>query len=1006
MSKKRRREVANIDVQLIEIYEDLASFNEDIRLKAAIALVSKLSPDHDPSSQDIEKALNRLIKGLSSGRKAARVGFSIALTELLAQLLGPDRKTAPEGSITIEKLLEVLKSQTHPVGSIPGQEERDHHFGRLFGAEAIIKSSILFQSLAPSVHWSRILDLILELAKKKPWLREECGWIIYGGLQFLSTKFTNQAYAQVVIDKLVSHGLVKTPEGVAIWLSIQTLFPTVRLPMEMWRHEDPLNAKETTTLAKVLKEASTPRDVQNGEDVHGLQKGMWNSKLHFAWDVVLAELYGRQALTGGNSARSQRMNFADFWNEVVDNSLFSNAASNERKCWGFLLLCKVLETAPEHIIAVVYSKNLKRSLINQLAGTERYIHQAATKSLKVMHARVERNPDLAAVIATSLITTGAMNSFAQLMKTKTIEKLLIQASVPALQQIILLFQQLIERPGTQEQKTSETQRRSLADQLLSLLRIRKINPSSAAKTFEPEPWVEQILYLFTKCGYFAASYDSSDPKHSPEPPISPASQDMFRSRLSSCLTHLLSTKSVTQPDYPYLVVRRIQQQEQTNGEDHSLLDADKTVRKALLRAWKTVERIHKKETGLGDHEEAQLRASQLLYSLTILQVYNGDADAVSILDELRIFSDKVNESEPAIKSDDTAASEVIVEVLLSLISKPSTLFQKLAQQVFKTFAAEINDKGLESMLAALESSQQEIFDQNEEEEEEEEDGNSQDESISDVEELDEDSDSSGNGDDDDEAASDVSEDSATSNEEASDDEDKQDVDNDNELAAFNAKLADALGTYRADADMDDGEEETTDDDMTDEQMMAIEPHLTKVFQERKKVTSKKQDRKDAKETVIKFKSRVLELLEIYIKQQHGNSLALNIILPLLRLIRSNIPKHISEKASTIIREYSRLCKGNALPTPAAIDPLWHLLRSIHAEAMQQASHAHSSACSQASLLLVKILVGLDREHGHGAVAMYSETRGKALFHKGCDVKPAFFADWNNWCTSAGRNLQR
>ncbi len=121
MSKKRHREPPNVDVQLVEIYEDLANENEELRLKAAQALVSKLSPENVPTSEQVEKALNRLIRGLSSGRKAARIGFSIALTEVLSQLLGPDKQVVHGLDISVDRVLEILNTQTRPGGSVSGQ---------------------------------------------------------------------------------------------------------------------------------------------------------------------------------------------------------------------------------------------------------------------------------------------------------------------------------------------------------------------------------------------------------------------------------------------------------------------------------------------------------------------------------------------------------------------------------------------------------------------------------------------------------------------------------------------------------------------------------------------------------------------------------------------------------------------------------------------------------------------------------------------------------------------
>ena len=120
MANKRRREEVAIDTQLVEIYEDLTNINGEIRLKAAQALLLRVAPEANPSAQQITEILRRLLRGLCSGRKAARLGFSIALTELLAQLFGPTC-TSVTGSQSIPELIETLKSQTHTTGHVSGE---------------------------------------------------------------------------------------------------------------------------------------------------------------------------------------------------------------------------------------------------------------------------------------------------------------------------------------------------------------------------------------------------------------------------------------------------------------------------------------------------------------------------------------------------------------------------------------------------------------------------------------------------------------------------------------------------------------------------------------------------------------------------------------------------------------------------------------------------------------------------------------------------------------------
>lgn len=117
-TKKRRREPYNVDIKLVEIYEDLASEKNEVRLKAAQALVSQFIPDKNPTDEQIQRTLHRLFRGLCSSRKAARVGFSIALTEILSQVFASSRESS---EIDVPKVLSIWESQSDSSGSDSGQ---------------------------------------------------------------------------------------------------------------------------------------------------------------------------------------------------------------------------------------------------------------------------------------------------------------------------------------------------------------------------------------------------------------------------------------------------------------------------------------------------------------------------------------------------------------------------------------------------------------------------------------------------------------------------------------------------------------------------------------------------------------------------------------------------------------------------------------------------------------------------------------------------------------------
>ncbi|MCJ1384303.1 DNA-directed DNA polymerase [Xylographa soralifera] len=983
MSLKRRREPVSVDAQAVEIYEDLANENEEIRLKAAHSLLTRVSSEKSPSLEELQRILKRLFRGLASSRKAARLGFSVALTEFLQQHCISDQIDRPV--LEVATVINVLEEQTRASAGVSGQEERDHYLGRLFGAEAIIKSGILSLPEPPVAQWERVLDIIFELAKKKSWLREECGWVLCAALKDLH--IMDPIYIEVLFEKLHSTGLTKTPEGVGLWITAQQAYPDIKYPKHVWHHGNPLHRKETASLARILKETSTHHAAE-GTAKKTSQRGTWTSRLHFSWDVVFKALL---------LDRPKQLAFSDLWTEAVDNGLFAAASSDERKYWGFLLFQKYVQILPIASFGIILGPNFLRCMINQLSSAQRYLHRIAEKSLRAIHSRIDQDPQITSVVIQRFIANGYAN-FDHLTKTKTVEKLLSQANMQALRDIIPIFGHLIHRPEAQDVKGASATRQLISDYLVSLVRTTPSPVEGDLLWTEYHRCMFAITTIFLKHAYFEIIPDVNDAAKSPKPPVSSGSREMFKSRLMSCLSHLM-VKSENSAYHPYEVVNTIRLYE-TQTETYTPLisfDKESGIAEIIRKAWKTIKKLHKDEQSADPARTDYLQAFELLYTLTILQVYNGDTDAVSIIDELQTCFKVLYDSK--IPIDRGKASETLVEIILSLVSKPSLLFKRLAQQVFSVCTSAVNANGLQSMMMVLEtkenvSGQQEIFEQ------EDSDGGS-DVLVSDVEEVDGEIPHTGI------ALYDTAHSPNMSDVGSSLDGQFQDDNSDttdDELAEFDAKLAQALGTRRLDEDLAANEEESSDEDMDDEQMEALDEQLETVFRERKKLTSKKNEKKEAKETIILFKSRVLELLEIYIKQQYLNQQALTIILPILSLVQTTSNKQISEKACNLIRDYLKLYKlKNRLNASVLPETTKLLLEAVHKEAKEEGSNAHANACSQASLLLTKIYITNGGDLSD-VISQYAVTQLAFMTEPDCHIRTSFFSDWLNWCTSAKKAL--
>jgi DNA polymerase phi len=164
---------------------------------------------------------------------------------------------------------------------------------------------------------------VLELAKKKPWLREECGWVIYRSVYDAAAQKADVKFAELALSLAHANDMARSPEGVALWLAVKDAYPDANFPSNCWKQNDPLNTREQAALSKVMRESSKDTDSNQGREQQGTKTpGSWNPKLHFAWDIILTNFYEESAKNGPAKdprSKSSRMGFREFWIEVIDS---------------------------------------------------------------------------------------------------------------------------------------------------------------------------------------------------------------------------------------------------------------------------------------------------------------------------------------------------------------------------------------------------------------------------------------------------------------------------------------------------------------------------------------------------------------------------------------------------------------------------------------------------------------------------------------------------------------
>ncbi|KAJ4314082.1 DNA-directed DNA polymerase [Fusarium piperis] len=942
------------------LYELLGSEDGNDRIQAADCIVSGLLNGEGVSEAVLQRHLDRrLFRGLASGRNASRLGFSLVLTEILGQLYG--EKALAESKyqgLSFDKVLQILTEKTQAIGNIPGQEERDHFFGQLFGIESFVRADILFRDIS---RWNTVLDLLLKLATKKVWLRSQCGWVIVQSIEQMKQKD-----AEATLEKVSEANLGKTPEGVAIWLVATSKFPDLKV--KPWRNS-PLSKKSLGDVAAVLRESFQDQNKEQNERGQKNKQTSWTAQLHFVWDIILAHYI--------KEGESEVHEFEMFWTRVVDDSLFSKGATEGQKFKGFMVFQKMLEglvDLPSHI-QVLFSKNLTLCMMNQAAKEDRYLHRAATKALRAIEAVNTAHPSTLIPLLKSLLGQNGAYNFDQRTHSKTIDKLLQNVT----EETGLEALQIIKKPhdGLAKQE---------ADEATSTLRVSvdylsKVLTASASSSSGE---IQQAVFSAALQELSQLAY--SQPKHIPAEILTEGIRELCRTRLESSFAKV----SRRTEDYGTLC-------KAVASIDPDSVAMSEEIKSAVEDALARMQKLLKRKTKAND-EKSLAQGLAMLHAVSIFQLYNEDPDAMEVLKDLDQYSDRLKKGKSA--ESEAGNSELLVEILLSMVARPSSLMRQVSQQVFDAFTPKISAAGLELLtdpLASGESTkgQKELFNTEDEEMEvdgEEEGSDDDDENDSDIE-IDSDVefvDLKQNGGDEDE-------------DEDEDEEEEGDDDNKDEPQDLEEFLEKILKSHRLDKDAD-AESSDSDGDMSDSEMFAIDEQLAAAIKPRieNRGSDSKKQKRDAKQSVVNFKHRILDLLDIYVRNESLSPLAPALLLPLLGLMRTTSTKALAARACEIILNYQKALKKargsrqEADDDAATEDDLLGLLRQVHEAAGQDNAHAYAKAASAASLVVASTLFAADKSKIEDVAAVYAGTQSDWVLGK-AKLQSSFFADWNNWC---------
>ena len=893
----------------------------------------------DANTQDVSYAIRRLVRGLASPRENARIGFAVALSGLLSHL-----KT-----VSANDVLVLLLKYSVVRGNMNGQEVRDLQFARLFGIYALVRSRLLYRASLST--FQRAFHILVQVASYKSWLSEPCGWVLTELVEPLARNDPDRpSWADGALgwiaDQLSSHRSL-SPETLALALQVTQMDPTLKLGERMippFKTPNFLASANLPVLASVLREAS-PMHWQPDTPVP--KAGSWSTKLPFVWDRLLS-LYLNDKLPEGAAP------FADFFRVVVDESLFAPQASPERKSWGFQVLHRTLAHASEDVLPFLFTPHVMRTWVNQLSVPDRLLHSMAQKTVSLVGEAVKRSPTAGIALVTQLTGEHGRQNFDRVTHTKTIESILSSLDEEGLQRYLAYLRDVIYAPTSvapEDAKSIAMQRQSACDQMLGLVRSHLVQSSSG--------WVRDVLIFFAGHGYYAVKNPPKGPWSGilqvPTVPFTDTLREVCRSRLQACLIEL------SEPDErgtPWCLAVMDMLDTMEKDHKHFTTTARPIAQERIQRAKSMLHQMRnafKKEKN--EIRKMHLRAFEVLLASVLLVTFEDNDDAPDMVEpvvdaaKLLFFDDKASQRE-------VDGMELLTDALIGLLEISSAFLRSMTIQVFSAFSSSMTRASLNHLVDQLGMGENE---------------DAEDDEIKDAKD-------DGDDDDDEEEEDDDDDD----DDEEGDEEDMDDSDVD---PVLRSRVEEA---FRSTGMMDDDDDDEQDAVMDDDQMAQLDDKLAEIFQQH--TSSKRKEREWIQRDTALFHNKILDLLDIYAKEQSGNIHVLRLVTPLLALARGSgdTSQQVANRASQILRQ--RLCKSKDLPHGDNwdVDEVVSELKDTH-ELLRTSQDAKLADLAAAvSHLYTKVLVR--HGHVHETADVFKNTLDDFLERKSSPIRPAFLIE--------------
>ncbi|KAG7212195.1 hypothetical protein KM043_012535 [Ampulex compressa] len=807
---------------ILDSFTKLTSENEVVRLDGGITLLRHLSQQNSDQidSKELKYAITRIIRSLGSSKMYFKKGCYTTLTVFLT--MHPETQ--------IDTVLSVMDKELHPVGSNNKGENADIYMGRILTYGALIRSKILYRS-SIEVQLQVVQD-ILKAGNQRSHLSFLSTVFLLEFIQQLDIECIRTSFWPIIETEFGKQWSELTLDSFYVLLLLKNKFPLLINRQFLKKHlknEDIVTKETMENSLKILTDL--PRLVSCQHPVFKL----------FCDELKTSEL------------------IVSFWTGI-DRRFAKPSKTDEHLAVEVLrlLLKNITDTS---ILPMLLSPNFLQHVLKKLTNCKRNRNDKiliAFKELLTLLVSTTSSKDVKQKTQISVLKKLLLYPGDLMIEKKTgikvIQAITGKLSLDGVKKVSKLYRDIIENVVPVEKQNANVEshwtnaERTYAAQLLTKL-------MGHPETIADQEWrLEQLQFLF-RYGLCEVSNVGVE--------LAPHFKDSFYRALDHKLSKLSDLRNVLSALVDHL---------------KSCLSSNEiTLRSPLTdvseNAWKSV--ISLKEKLENNTKKAE--ATPIFHTMILhmgLQLFSDSEVAIMSINELQscyerlVKKSKKNKQGNGKKEEEPEWVEVVVDLLLSLLSRNSHLLRSLVGCVFPHICPYLTTAAVYQILAVLdvkngknplvEKTGQDI---------DEDSSDMEETSTSDFDDQSEDDNNIGETESSDENGSDSNEDSA----------------NEDETVTDRLRLAvrQALGDASVQTDDDDvdvdqiGEEEGK---RLDESLAAA----FRILRENRQSRSKKQEK--TAQTLTHFRVRVTDLLEAYLESGPSMVIALDMLVPLFALL--------------------------------------------------------------------------------------------------------------------------